>query len=92
MTFEEDFIVKEKSQTLECQFLLWTLETLSHGGNWTEKTVMEKKKKREEEKIRLAPRSSSKTHCYSLAGLFGADSSVGRDKATILKLIVLVKT
>ena len=56
MTFEEDFIVKEKSQTLESQFLLWDIGNPSHGGNSTEKTVKKKKMKREEEK-----RSSSET-------------------------------
>ena len=34
MTFEEDFIVKEKSQTLESQLLLWTLETPPMEGIW----------------------------------------------------------
>ena len=61
MTFEEDFIVKEKSQTLESQFLLWDIGNPSQGGNSTEKTVKKKKMKREEDKIRWAQRSSSET-------------------------------
>ena len=61
MTFEEDFIVKEKSQTLESQFLLWDIGNPSHGGNSTEKTVKKKKMKREEASTTAAQRISSET-------------------------------
>ena len=61
MTFEEDFILKEKKSDFGKPTSPLDIGNPSHGGNLTEKTVKIKKMKREEDKIRSAQRSSSET-------------------------------
>ena len=52
MTLEEDFVVKEKSQTLESQLLLWTLETPPMEGIWRRR--QSRGRRWRERKIRFA--------------------------------------
>ena len=56
MTFEEDFILKEKSQTLESQLLLWTMETPPMEGIWRRR--QSRRRRWRERKIRFARRKA----------------------------------